>query len=319
VAEVKFFWENPIEISLIAEAWQTAFDREFNLNDWHWRFPINSAETPVHAAYMIEDRNIICFVTHSPLTAVIPSGDKLRAGLMLAGFTHPHYQGRGLFTDMSKAVNIKLKKAGFDFIFAFANHNSHYTNRRYLGWEDIAILTNFRLEKSQLKTSKVQNELFVRELEFDSALMQTLSTFVVCKDKYHFERSFEFLIWRLVKHPTHKYRAAGIFIHDNLKAVAIYKQYLASEADIMEIFWYDVAVIGSYDILSAMVSFLLDSGFSALNLWSNLRTEEHLNLEKIGFREAGFSAYFGMIKLNSDTVSIKAEDWHYRFLDSDVF
>jgi hypothetical protein len=138
-------------------------------------------------------------------------------------------------------------------------------------------------------------------------------------DKCHMKRSSSYLNWRLLQHPTKKYRSAGIYLGSSLRAVAVYKTYNNTETDIMEIFFSEESDLASEHILSALVAFLTRNGASKLNIWSNLFSGEHLCLEKLGFAEDRFSAYFGLIKLNNQSVSTQISDWHYRFLDSDVY
>jgi hypothetical protein len=150
--QVKFFWEEPVDLSLIAASWEAAFRRPFNAGEWDWRFGNQPLDNRILAAYILKDGKVACFVAHTPVEAVSQENALLKAGLMLMGFTHPDYQGRGLFTQMSR-INSKLASLGFDFIFAFANNNSHYTNSRNLNWQDIGILTCFTLNTESNKIS----------------------------------------------------------------------------------------------------------------------------------------------------------------------
>ncbi len=317
--QVKFFWEEPIDVSLITASWEASFRRPFIAGEWDWRFGNQPLDNRIFAAYILIDGKVACFVAHSPVEAISQDNVLLKAGLMLMGFTHPDYQGRGLFTQMSRAINSKLASLGFDFIFAFANHNSHYTNRKYLDWQDMGVLTSLTLDTQSIKMQHLETAFSVSDLPLTGELTEQLSQFTVCYDKYHMKRSSRYLSWRLLQHPTRKYRSAGIYLGSSLRAVAVYKTYNNTEIDIMEIFFSEESDLASEQVYSSLVSFLLSKGPSRLNIWSNLFSDEHLCLEKLGFAEDRFSAYFGLIKLNDQSVSTQISDWHYRFLDSDVY
>ena len=63
----------------------------------------------------------------------------------------------------------------------------------------------------------------------------------------------------------------------------------------------------------------MEKGIKKINMWSNLNSEEHLMLEKIGFIECQFNAYFVYYPINIIFNNIDIKDMHYRFIDSDVY
>jgi hypothetical protein len=319
VAEVKFFWEEPIPVSLIASSWETAFKRRFNELEWRWRFENQSGDSNIYASYMLEEGQVTCFAAHSPIAAYTPDKTKLRAAEILMIFTHPTFQGKGLYVQMSPKINSRLESLGFDFIYGFANNNSHYTYRKNLNWQDIGILTNFTLNTEHSRILPDKSSLKVLDLPITTDLLKQISMFPVCRDKNHFDRSSGFLTWRVLQHPSKNYQTVGIFQDSIIQAVVIYKKYNINEIDIMEIFWANENDIFTQPVYSALVSFFIMQGDSRINIWSNLYSDEHLHLEKIGFKEDKFSAYFGLINLSNKPVSTRISEWHYRFVDSDVY
>jgi hypothetical protein len=317
--QVKFFWEEPVDLSLIASSWEAAFKRKFAYDEWEWRFINNSYISDIYSSYITVKGLLASFYAVSPLALVTPEAEKLKTGLMVAGLTHPEFRSKRYFVQTIEELNRVLSQKGFDFIFAFANHNSHYSVRKYLNWQDIGIITNFTLNTASATSMQSNTAFSVTDLPLTGDLTEKLSHFIVCSDKYHVDRSSVYLNWRILQHPTKKYRAAGVWLGSELRAVVIYKSYNATEADLMEIFYAEESDLASEHILSALVAFLTRNGASKLNIWSNLFSDEHLCLEKLGFAEDRFSAYFGLIKLNNQSVSTQISDWHYRFLDSDVY
>jgi len=317
--EVKFFWEEPISETLIAESWEKAYQRKFNLQAWNWRFRQNPFDDKIYSSYAFENNTVICYYAVSPVLVIKPDNTIVKAGLMNMAFTHPDYRDSGLFVAVESSLNNKLMDIGFDFIFAFANNNSHYSQKKYLNWNDIGILTSFTLHSNFKKKISDCTDIVARDIAVDSSLMHSISTFTVCSDKYHIERSSEYLEWRVLKHPINNYEAVGVYTGDILKAVCIYKMFNSDEIDIMEIFIAPQFLAETELLTAKIIRHLLSKGITTINIWSNLFDSEHLYLEKIGFVEEKFSAYLGFIRLADQSISTDISQWHYRFLDSDVY
>ena len=318
--KVKFWWDDPLSLESLGLSWSAAFGREFNPELWSWWLNHNPLQSRIIAAYIEEDGNVACFYTVSPRTLISPSGQKLNSGLMNAGFTHPAYQGRGYYLEVNRALHVRMQEMGFDCIFGFANHNSHYSYRKYLDWNDVGLLTNFRLTGSSLKHQVSQDAgLVITVSDLDASGLNQLSSCVVTKDKYHLERSREYLMWRLVNNPAKRYRLLRGSLNGEPVCYAIYKSYADTDADLMELFFPRDSRIPRETALRGLAGHLLASGFKAVNLWSNLHTEEHLILEKIGFREETVTTHFGVIDFTGQDGISDIRNWHYRFLDSDLY
>ena len=66
--------------------------------------------------------------------------------------------------------------------------------------------------------------------------------------------------------------------------------------------------------------YLFAKNVEQINIWSNLYSDEHLMLEKIGFQNTNFSTYFGVILFNTKFKKILSiKNWYYSFFDSDVY
>ena len=134
-------------------------------------------------------------------------------------------------------------------------------------------------------------------------------------------RDYEFLKWRLLDHPQNSYRCAKVSRGGEEVALVVFKSY-GEEIDIVEIFVRDDKLDLRMEILSNVFCSLGVSSEKRANIWSNLHTDEHLLLEKLGFRERQFSTYFGFIPLLEEARVMPILDvrsWHYRFIDSDVY
>lgn len=317
---VKFWWKDPLTLQQVGRSWSAAFRKDFNPELWNWWLKQNPLDARVIAAYIEEEGEVACFYTVSPRTLISPSGRKLKAGLMNAGFTHPAYQGRGYYLEVNRALHVELQSMGFDCIFGFANHNSHYSYRKYLDWNDVGLLTNFRLTGATAKgIIQPASDMDIKVSELDASGLDGLDSCQVTWSGFHVERGREFLQWRLVDNPAKRYR----LLRGSWKAepafYAIFKSYADTEADLMELFFVPDSRLARETALRGLAGHFLASGFKAVNLWSNLHTEEHLILEKIGFREETVTTHFGVIDFTGQDSLSEIRNWHYRFLDSDLY
>ena len=129
------------------------------------------------------------------------------------------------------------------------------------------------------------------------------------------DRSIDFLSLRLLNNPIYNYFALEVFKGEELIGIIYYKFYNNS-IDILEIFYKD---INNYDALINGIRYLINKYNLKINIWSNLHSEEHLILEKIGFKQDQFLTYFGIIPFNKNIDFINMKNWHLRLIDSDLF
>jgi len=87
----------------------------------------------------------------------------------------------------------------------------------------------------------------------------------------------------------------------------------------MEVFTENKKNINYKGIFNILVEIFFAGKVNRINIWSNLYTEEHIQLEKLGFRETYFNTYFGIIPFKNYKEIFDVRNWHYRFIDSDLF
>jgi hypothetical protein len=324
MTEVKFLWQDPISPDVILDSWMLAFNRSMPKDTWSklwsWRFINNPESAFPLAAYILINNEIACYYGVSPLKLISPQGYEIKSGLMNMGFTHPEYHRQGLYLELNKQLHNKLQEQGFQAIFGFANHNSHYSYRKHLNWKDIALLTNFQYSTQNRKIDvSSDSELQTNTRIIDEDLLSTLEQCISAMGKYHGKRSANFLRWRISDNPYFIYSCIEIGTYGNPLAWAIVKDYNGIEVDIMEIFYYDEVAFANERILFALVNHLDKMNYSSINLWSNLYSNEHLTLEKIGFTEKNAITYFGVIDFTGLEGIGDIRNWHYRFIDSDNY
>jgi hypothetical protein len=213
-----------------------------------------------------------------------------------------------------------LKEDGFIGVFGFANQNSHYGFRKNLGWNDLAGLTSFAVEKNEFRRNLLNdNEEFrFTESAINKQQIQKTKELLCSDQKILPDRNENFLSWRLMRNPSNEYHTLMIETGETLIGVIFFKFYNGS-IDIMEWFYAKHVSIDPQLALMKGISHLINKFNANVNIWSNLHSDEHLVLEKFGFKEGNFLTYFGVIPFVSEPVLTGLKDWHFRFIDSDVF
>lgn len=319
--EIKLFSEGPVNTELINKSWEASFQKAFPKGYWDWRFRNNPFEKEIKACYVISEGLLAAYYSVSPLIINLPSGKKAKAGLMNMGFTHPDFQGRGYYVKINQLLHERLKEEGYACCFGFANHNSHYPYRRYIGWNDLSVLNIFN--RSYLKLHDLKSKIPDLKIEIRSMDLKGIeiaSNLSVCsEDLIYTPRIFEFLKWRILDNPKNVYEYCKISLSGKIIALIIFKVYQNTSVDIMEFFYNREIEKDKNNILLESLNYIQNLKRNDINLWSNLFTEEHIVLEKHGFKESNFSTYFGIMNFTAESQFLDYKNWHYRFIDSDVY
>lgn len=318
------FQDQPISFEEVKKSWKEAFSRDLSIQYWHWRFENNPYEQQIKAAYIIEENTVAAFYAVSPCLIELSDHQVVKAGLMNMGFTHPRFQGNGYYLKINQLLHEQLIKEDYVCCFGFANHNSHYPYRKYLGWKDLSILTNFeRMYTNRFINNHVFDEADYSINRVNSENILAIAEYTVgSENRFFVRRDNNFMQWRIVRNPMHDY----YILKTQTKSIAdigiVYKIYQNESVDIMEIFVREEKAIDKRVIYTALINaldFLQNKYKIKLSLWSNLYSEEHLQLEKAGFRENAFSTYFGIQNFTKDSELERISNWHYRFIDSDIY
>jgi hypothetical protein len=234
--------------------------------------------------------------------------------------THPEHQGKGYFRLLANALYDHLQEQDYIGVFGFANQNSHYGFRKYLNWVDLSSLCNFVLTPATFRKPKVEQttSMTFKQQPLESKIIQRLSNMFCSNAQVIPSRDYNNLKWRLVDIPTKNYFTAEV-TYEEQQLVIIFKTFEGS-LDIMEVFYTDSKAAKNPNLLHYAVDQLLREAKGGLNIWSNLYSDEHLLLEKIGFKNTSFSTYFGVIPFRqAPNELLNISNWHFRFYDSDVY
>ncbi|MEZ4704597.1 MAG: GNAT family N-acetyltransferase [Bdellovibrionota bacterium] len=316
--QIHFFDEKPLDLHHIEQTFSSAFGKSFHREGWKWRFQNNPSSERTYIAYIMEGNELAGYYAVSPVKLSFFGQDE-QIALSNMTMTHPSHQGKGYFTLLAKALYARLKEEGFIGIYGFANRNSHYGFRKNLGWVDLCASTVFRLEKTSFRGIIPSESISHNVEEICSTSFLPKEKFCIGDRPINLSRDVDHLKWRLIDNPICGYHVASSSLNDKEQISIIFKKY-GSSIDIMEIFWDSPTF--NVELFSSCIQNLLSLGYDGINLWSNLHSTEHLMMEKLGFSESIFNSYLGCIPLcekDKQSELLSYSNWHYRFMDSDIF
>lgn len=310
MANPEIIFKNKIDIELLQATWKLAYHKDININYFKWWLQNNP-----YQAYVMVDSELASFYNIMPVDILVNNKTE-RAGLMNMALTHPDHQSKGYFIQLELGLHEVLKNEDFYCAFGFANHQAHRLHRKHAGWKDLSALNQMRLHKKNVRFSLSSFSDFNFETgQLNNEIILQLGNLVYSGSRIKFSRNNEYLSWRLLENPLNTYFYKKIFLKDILNSVIIFKKFNQS-IDIMEIFYLPLSQ--NFKSLEAGIKSFMEMS-DTINIWSNLHSDEHLLLEKIGFIEEEFNTYFGVIPFKNNDDLLQITNWHYRFIDSDVF
>jgi len=316
--DILHYNEKPIEPALLKEIYFKSYGVGLDYKNWEWRFLNNPVSNKIYINYIIINGVLASYLAASPVKIQIHERSYDMA-LLTMGMTHPEHQGKGYFTLLANDLIKRMKDDGFIGLLGFANQNSHYGFRKNLDWVDLSELNGFSADTLNFKGNLISENSVIdfTDSKIDLLLIRKVKELICSNQMIIPRRDESFLSWRLLKNPSNQYHALLLSVADKLIGAVLYKFYNGS-IDIMEYFFAKNEVERNENLIKG-ISFLTKKYACSVNIWSNLFTEEHLTLEKYGFKKNNFITYFGIIPFMLKEQITDIRNWHYRFIDSDVF
>ncbi len=321
MTDVKFFYEDPIDLQKLADTFKLSFSKGVGVDWLNWRFLQNPNSDKAYIAYIEDGDKIVSCCTGTPYKLHLKDKGDFKFVHTHTGFTHPDYQGQGLFARTIESLFYKLKEHGYIGEINFCNHNSHASYRNIPERVELSILNFFQTDNNLFRKHLLKD--FSKSIQFSEGdinpeILESASKMNFNTGKVNFSRDFETLKWRFYLIPNKKYKYVSVN-RDNISiGILIFKQF-DDIVDLMEFFFDPNVEKDRYKLLGSCVNYLIDSGKNKINYWSNLHSREHVELEKFGFQETIFSTYFGVIRFQDIDEIAHYPNWHYRLMDSDVF
>jgi GNAT superfamily N-acetyltransferase len=301
----------------ILDLFKLAFNKEMSMEYWKWRFQDNPFSDEFMIHLMWEGDLLVGHYAVSPVEMVV-NGDVEKTALSMTTMTHPEYNGRGIFTQLSSSLYNELKdEHEYAMVWGFPNNNSHYAFIKNLKWKNLATIPMLSLKALNLK--KIETEVtFKKHSNFTESFSQKLSS---VNKAVKINRTAKYLNWRYVANPSADYKIISI---NDESAIIVYKiipSFLKSEQfeiDIMEI-QFNQNPVQLQELLSSILE-LEEVEIEKFNLWASIFSDDYLHFKKLGFVYQMPITYLGCLNLASEDKNLSQyQEWDINFGYSDVF
>lgn len=301
----------------ILELFKLSFNKEMSIVYWKWRFQDNPFSDEIMIHLMWEGDLLVGHYAVSPVEMIV-NGEVTKTALSMTTMTHPEYNGRGIFTQLSSSLYDELKEEHkYAMVWGFPNNNSHYAFIKNLKWKNLATIPMLSLKIANFK--KVEFNLnFKQHSNFTESLSQKLSSI---NKVVRINKTEKYLNWRYVSNPSANYKIisineeSGIIVY---KLIPSFSNADKFEIDIMEI-QFNQNLMQLQELLSSILE-LEKVEIEKFNIWVSIFSDDYLHFKKLGFVSQMPITYLGSLNLASEDKNLSQyQEWDIDFGYSDVF
>lgn len=279
------------------ELYKTAFKDYMDENVFMQRY-FNNPYNDVCMCLAIDQDKIVANYSASPRRAMI--GNKVvKCAQSLNTVTHPQYFGKGLFVQLAELLYKSLECRGYKFVYGFPNSLSNRTFNAKLHWKTIYEVPTLTLDITNLKRSDSRNSNIILNPkmmdDISGVHLNNFGRFEICKDT-------AYLRWRYMNTQEKQY----YYIQTQSGSWAIFKIY-ENIINIVEVHNRNIKELEL--IITWIMDYAIDKKLKKLTLWEPINTDEHILLEKIGFKNEYPIYTFGGRLLD---LSLKEDIFDYR-------
>lgn len=305
------------DVKAILDLFKLAFNKEMTMEYWKWRFQDNPFSNEFMIHLMWEGDLLVGHYAVSPVEMIV-NGEVTKTALSMTTMTHPEYNGRGVFTQLSSSLYNELKEEHkYAMVWGFPNNNSHYAFIKNLKWKNLATIPMLSLKTANFK--KIESDLnFEQHSNFTASLSQKLSS---VNKVVRINKTEKYLNWRYVSNPSAGYKIisindeTGIIVY---KLIPSFSNADKFEIDIMEI-QFNQNPMQLQELLSSILE-LEKIDIEKFNLWVSIFSEDYLHFKKLGFVSQMPITYLGCLNLASEDKNLSQyQEWDINFGYSDVF
>jgi hypothetical protein len=305
--------------SKILDLFRIVYNQKLPLENWLWRFRDNPAGKHF-IKLMWDDDKLVGHYAVSPLKMIVESQEFFTA-LSLTTMTHPEYQGRGIFSELSLALYHELEqKYNCKAIWGFPNNNSHYAFVKKLDWKNLVVQHTLALNVFDLKPRGIEFS-FEEIKNFKDSHHDYISQKQAESSKVHVSYTSEYLNWRFINKPNSDYKCYE-FKSEYDRSLIIVKLYrnLSPVRYVLNIICcFSDNYAGIHDYLKFIINDL-GKDFEKVTIWKNLSDPDHLSLERQGFTPELPQTYIASRIHESMPDSFSDfRNWNISMSDSDVF
>lgn len=303
------------EIEII-KLFKEVFNKEMTLSYWKWRYGKSKEK---YISLMWDNEKLVGHYALFPIEVYI-GNELIKTGFSMTTMTSEHYKNLGIFKTLANKLYSYSK---LNLIWGFPNNNSLHGFTKYLNWNHIFDIDMLVIDLKNINCGIKVSENILSVNKCTSDVNELLKKVVLyCNYTIITNRSYEYLNWRYVYNPIHKYYILEYRENNILKGYCIYKMYLLSDnmyGDIVDILCINRIIFKQ--LIKAAIRNIKINGGEYANIWM-IKDEFVSILIDIGFRYGNNITHFG-ICVNPDKVfsdyALNIKNWYLTMGDSDVF
>ncbi len=293
--------------------YKLSFNGEMNKEILKWRYLDNPYDDFLVVVAIDNNNKIIGNCAASPLE-IVENGVTYRAALAMNTMVHPDYRGKGVFVSLARKLNEIIEKKGYKLVFSFPNYLSNPIYVKKLGRTVIYEVPTMVLDLKNYKGDKIDTSVVSEDDEFH---------FQYNPERYssksiYIKKSTEFLKWRYAKNVSNDYKNFIIKNGNDVRAYLVCKEY-EEKLNIV-----DIGLVSINDfvvLINKAINYANILNKKEVTIWSQIGTEEHLELERLKFRNNYPITYFSAKVFDKSARSIYYDyrNWLIQQGDNNVY
>lgn len=292
--------------------YEMCFPQKMSTEEIKWRY-LDNPSKDILACFAIEKGEIVANYSVSPIR-LLNDGKLIKAGLSLNTMTHPDFTGKGLFVKLASKVYAEMQEREYKLVFGFPNYISNRTFIQKLGWNDIHEIPMMELDITNWPLIDQNEKNIVEDEEYSLNYDKCIAK----RNKIMVYKPKEYMIWKYRKNPTNKYYNFVILDQESHVSSRIVCKEYQNRVNIVDMY------MRNENEAEALFRYAINWGKkrqkNLITLWCTLGSDEHIVLEKLGFRNSIPITYFGANVFSEGTLDYyKYRNWEINLSDDNVF
>jgi len=259
-----------------------------NLSNWKWKY---KGSNPAGESIMVvatHNDDVVGFFAALPMTYWVIDKEVLGSH-SIAMMIKPEWQNRGLIKFVADKVLAEVENRKFLFTYGYPNDNAYELHVQHLGYSDISDqkLYEKKLNKEQIELPITQgSNIEFRPIENFGDEINELWEQAKNNLTVALKRSPEFLNWRYIERPDHKYYCFGAYVNGKLCGYSVLKLYQEGEIQrghIVDLFASQEDKDAGTFLVDQSLAFFNEKGMDEVNLWMQGSTFFQKILNGAGF------------------------------------
>lgn len=294
--------------------YRKCFTAKINEKIVKWRY-LENPHNDLLVCVAIDNGRLIANCAASPCE-IYYKGKLEKSAISLNLMTDPEYRGRGIFVDLAKRLYSHMEQLGYKSVLEFPNYISNPTLIKHLGRHTIYEIPTLKLILSDFIKEIESDQLILVDDEFEL----NYYPFKHRTKTIYLNKNREYLKWRYFQNPQNEYKNF-VILDDNrvVRSFLICKEY-EEQLNIVDYCFYEECDIEP--LIFKGIEYAKKLNKESVTIWSQIGTDEHLFLQKLGFRNNYPITYFsGRLFSSSDALHdfYDYRNWFVTMGDNNVY